>query len=155
MHRCTCTVLRLANYATWKKSQHNLQIEVLQNNLHKTRKCTLGPYWYFRNYKFKLLACWGQAGWQVGSKSGQLLLASWEQNLLFFTVKKKSKPKLDCSLPLKIYFSNSDIYISNYILTQGISDNSGAHVTQRAKRVDFFRDTWNAEEKVFLNAILL
>lgn len=74
------------------------------------------------------------------------------ESKIFFSLllRKKGKSKPDSPLPLKIHFSNSDIYISNYIPTRGIPDNSGAHVTQRAKRVDFFRGTWNAEEKVFL-----
>lgn len=53
-----------------------------------------------------------------------------------------------CPLPQKMYFSSSDIYISNYTPSRGISDNSGARLTLRAKRVDFFRDIWNAEEEV-------
>lgn len=112
---------------------------MLQNAVHNARKCTIGPYWHFRNCKFSLLTCWGQAGYRAVKVGSHSLWAESNKFSSSLPLQKKKQPNQ------LIHYHEKYIFPVNYISSRGISDNSGAYLTLRTKPVDFSRDNWNAE----------
>lgn len=118
-----------------KMLQDNLQMEALLNTVYNACKCTHGPYLHFRNCKFKLQTL--QTNWLM---RGQCELAviphkcRGEQRVfLFLNATRNANCAHNFDFPVVMSICQIIFQAEEY------SDNSGACVTLKVKRVDFFR----------------